>query len=134
MKIIKDRKEAADFLQRTSVEFEDTPAIKASIEQLCGEKLTSEQAVVRIIDAVRQRGDEALLELTAKIDGVKLSGIEVSNNEIAAAYDVIDDELLGALELAAERIQAFHQVQKSNSRIPTFTFGGMPINIGKKAP
>ncbi|MCK5428540.1 MAG: histidinol dehydrogenase, partial [Anaerolineales bacterium] len=99
MKIIKDRKEAADFLQRTSVEFEDTPAIKASIEQLFGEKLTSEQAVVRIIDAVRQRGDEALLELTAKIDGVKLSGIEVSNNEIAAAYDVIDDELLGALEL-----------------------------------
>ncbi|MFC1999030.1 histidinol dehydrogenase, partial [Chloroflexota bacterium] len=74
------------------------------------------QAVNRIIDDVRKDGDKALLKLTEKIDGVKLSGLEVSNDEIAAAYDVIDDELLGALELAAERIQAFHEVQKTNSR------------------
>ncbi|MFC1978906.1 histidinol dehydrogenase [Chloroflexota bacterium] len=90
--------------------------MKEGIKQLYGEDLTLEQVVVHIIDDVRRQGDKALYKLTEKIDGVKLSGLEVTNDEIAAAYDVIDDELLGALELAAERIQAFHEVQKANSR------------------
>jgi len=116
LKIISDKKKAKAFLSRTNVEFEVTSALKDSIKQLFGEELTLEQAVNRIIDAVRKDGDKALLKLTEKIDGVKLSALEVGNDEIATAYDAIDDELLGALELAAERIQVFHEVQKANSR------------------
>jgi len=116
LKIITDKKKAKAFLTRDNVEYETTPALAQSIQKLFGEELTVEQAVNRIIDDIRKDGDKALLKLTAKIDGVKLTSLEVSNEEIAAAYDVIDDELLGALELAAERIQAFHEVQKTNSR------------------
>jgi len=111
-----DKKKAKAFLTRANVEFEATPALKESIKQLFGKEMTLEQTVDLIIDDVRGRGDEALFELNKKIDGARLSVLGVSNDEIAAAYDAIDDELLGALELAAERIQAFHEVQKANSR------------------
>jgi histidinol dehydrogenase len=117
LKVILDKSKAIAFLQRANIESVTTPALAQSIKQIFNEELTLEQAVLRIIDAVRQRGDKALFEMTEKIDGVKLSALEVTGDEIAAAYDVIDDELLGALELAAERIQAFHEVQKRNSRI-----------------
>jgi len=116
LKIISDKKRAKEFLTRVNVEIEATPALKESIKQLFGKEMTLEQTTQYIIDDVRQRGDEALFELNQKIDGVKLSILQVSSDEIAAAYEAIDDELLGALELAAERIQAFHEVQKENSR------------------
>ena len=115
MKIISDKKKAKTFLRRTNIEFEATPTLKESIKQLFGRELTLDQTVELIINDVRQRGDKALFELTMKIDGVDLSALEVSNDEVAAAYEAIDDGLLGALELAAVRIQAFHEVQKRNS-------------------
>ncbi len=116
MRIIKDKKTAKEFLTRTNVEYEANTALIESMKKLFGREMTVEQAVVHIIDSVRQRGDDELLSLTEKIDGVKLSGLKVSTEEINAAYDDIDDELLGALEMAADRIRAFHETQKVNSR------------------
>jgi len=116
LKIITDKQKAREFLTRSNVESEATPALKAGIKQMFGKEMSLEQTVQHIINDVRKDGDKALFELTAKIDGVHLSGLEVSKDEIAAAYDVIDDELLGALELAAQRIRAFHEVQKRSSR------------------
>ena len=116
MRIIRDKKTAKEFLDRTNVEYEPTPALKESMKKLFGKEMTIEQAVESIISDVRQRGDEALFELNDKIDGAKLSVLEVTKEEIAAAYNAIDDELLGALEMAAERIRAFHEVQRVNSR------------------
>ena len=65
-----------------------------------------------IIDEVRRGGDAALIELTRKIDGVKLASLEVSKKEVAGAYQQVDGELVDALKLAAERIRCFHQAQK----------------------
>jgi len=65
-----------------------------------------------IIDEVRRGGDAALIELTRKIDGVKLASLEVSKKEVAGAYQQVDGELVDALKLAAERIRRFHQAQK----------------------
>ncbi|MFC2070451.1 histidinol dehydrogenase [Chloroflexota bacterium] len=73
-----------------------------------------EQSVRQIIDEVGRRGDTALLEYTQQFDGVKLSSLEVSREDINTARKKIDTGLLSALELAAERIQAYHQVQKEN--------------------
>ena len=71
-----------------------------------------EQAVRRIVDEVKQGGDAALIDLTLRIDGVRLTSLEVSNQEIAGAYREVDRELVGALKLAAERIRSFHLAQK----------------------
>jgi len=71
-----------------------------------------EQAVRLIINEVRQGGDAALIELTGKIDGVKLASLEVSKQAVAGAYQQVDGELVDALKLAAERIRCFHQAQR----------------------
>jgi histidinol dehydrogenase len=67
--------------------------------------------VVEIIDAVRRRGDRALVELTRKFDGVTITAkaLRVSAVELAAAYDALPHEDRRALELAARRITEFHR-------------------------
>lgn len=70
-------------------------------------------AVRAIIDDVRARGDDALIELTERFDHVDLGqcGIAVSKKEIDAAVSKVDAETLKALEFAYERISAHHQRQ-----------------------
>ena len=71
-----------------------------------------EPKVKQIVDEVRRRGDAALFDYTLKIDRVKLSSLEVSKKQIASAYQQVDEELVSALKLAAERIRSFHLEQK----------------------
>ncbi|MBN1693210.1 MAG: histidinol dehydrogenase [Dehalococcoidales bacterium] len=71
-----------------------------------------EKAVREIITDVRQRGDVALFDLTFQYDGVKLDALEVTQEQVDKAYREADKELISALELAAERITAYHTEQK----------------------
>ncbi len=71
-----------------------------------------EEWVRQTIADVRERGDAALLELTEKLDGVKLGALEVSKAAIAEAYQRVDESVVGALELAAVRIRDFAARQK----------------------
>jgi len=73
-----------------------------------------EEAVRQIINQVRSRGDAALIEYTLRIDGVKLSSLEVSKEQVSSAYREVDAELVSALKLAAERIRSFYIAQKRN--------------------
>lgn len=92
------------------------------IKETFGEDLSPLQVVERIVADVRSGGDHALRDYTRRIDGVELSNLEVTAQEIEAAR--VDDVLLSALELAAERVRQFHQ-----SRVPTtsidFNEGGL---------
>ncbi len=67
-------------------------------------------AVAAIIADVRARGDAALIELTAKFDGVMLTPetLAFSAAEIEAACARVPGDERAALELAAERIRAYH--------------------------
>jgi histidinol dehydrogenase len=78
-----------------------------------GDDILPDEAVRRILKDVRQRGDEALIEWTHKLDGVEMTAeqIEVSDADIAAAYDRVDSEVVATLERAAERIAQFHARQ-----------------------
>ncbi|MFC2003306.1 histidinol dehydrogenase [Chloroflexota bacterium] len=71
-----------------------------------------EPAVRQIISEVRCNGDAALRDYTLRFDGIELTSLEVSKEQIASAYQGIDSELLTALKLAAERIRSFHLAQK----------------------
>ncbi|MBU7004724.1 MAG: histidinol dehydrogenase [Theionarchaea archaeon] len=62
-------------------------------------------SVAEIIEDVRERGDEAVLEATEKFDSVELSEIVVSPEEIEAAMEGLSGELRTALGRAAERIE-----------------------------
>ena len=73
----------------------------------------AEQAVREIIEEVRRRGDAALYEYTQRFDGVKLTSLQVRKEDIAAAYQQAGDEPVSALKAAAERIFAYHTMQKN---------------------
>ncbi len=72
-------------------------------------------AVREIISEVRRRGDEAVLELTARFDNVRLQSLRVTEAEFAAAEEEVETAVRENLRLAAENIAAFHrrQLQKS---------------------
>lgn len=66
-------------------------------------------AVAALLADVRERGDAALREITARFDGVELDAFEVAEAEFAAAEAAVDDELKAAMREAAARIEAFHK-------------------------
>src|SRR3989339_1653203 len=71
------------------------------------------QIVLGIIDDVKKRGDQALVELTRKFDYVEfdLSQLKVIRQEIDEAYVKVDAELIESLKAAKANIEAFNQAQ-----------------------
>ena len=69
--------------------------------------------VKSIISNVEKNGDKAISELTLKYDNYDIhkNGIFVEKKDISHAYDNCEKELISALEKAAERISAFHELQ-----------------------
>jgi len=77
-----------------------------------------EEQVAAIIDDVARRGDAALLEYTARFDGVEaaaVSELEVSAERRSRALAAVDSEQRRALEFAATRVRDFHRRQLQQS-------------------
>ncbi len=72
-----------------------------------------DRAVAEIIADVRQRGDAAVIEMTSKFDRLDLTPetLAISEDEIDAAIRDVPKAEAEALELAAERIRAYHERQ-----------------------
>ena len=102
-----------------------SPSLKAGIERVFGEVLSPLEAVQRILTDVRQRGNQAVIEWTEKIDGVRLTDLQVSPAEIEAAYQSIDSDLRQALQLSADRIRDYHTKQPSLSWLDWHEDGGV---------
>ena len=71
-------------------------------------------AVAAIIADVRSRGDDALIDYTARFDrlpGLSAAGLRITPAEIEAALAQVPAGLTAALELAAGRIGDFHRRQ-----------------------
>ncbi|MBR6322518.1 MAG: histidinol dehydrogenase [Lachnospiraceae bacterium] len=81
------------------------------------QKYDIEKTVTDIIADVRVNGDEALLRLTERFDGVKLDSVEVSAEEIEEACALVDPKLLEVMQTAATNIRRFHSRQVRNSFI-----------------
>ena len=77
-----------------------------------------EQAVARIIEDVWNRGDEALIEHTLRLDGADLSerGIRYSHEEIAEIAERTPADVSEALTAAEARIRSFHERQLPEDR------------------
>ena len=71
-----------------------------------------EASVKKIIDNVRTRGDEAVLEYTSRFDGVELDSIvPVSEQELHELHANVNVEFIKALRGAIENIREFHRCQ-----------------------
>ncbi len=65
----------------------------------------------RIADDVKANGDAAVAKYTKQFDGVDLKSFEVTEDEMDEAFELIDEETIGYLENAIDRIEAFHTMQ-----------------------
>ena len=77
-----------------------------------------ERSVVDIISDVRDRGDDALLELTAKYDQLLLadaSALEVDEERAEALCESVSGPVAEAIRFAASRIRHYHQQEVSRS-------------------
>ncbi len=77
-----------------------------------------EQRVADILADVQARGDAAVLEYTARFDGLQVDGmaaLELTQAELKAAFDAIPAVQRGALEAAAARVRRYHEAQKQAS-------------------
>ncbi len=75
-----------------------------------------EQRVADILADVRLRGDVAVLEYTARFDGLdrpSLQALELSQDELKAAFEGLPVAQRDALQTAATRIRSFHEAQKN---------------------
>ncbi len=97
-----------------------------------------EKTVSEIIDRVRREGDRALFDYTLKFDGFALQpeNIRVTKEEIAAAYEQLDEQLIRVIRRSAENIRNFHARQLRNSWFDAKEDGtilGMKITAIEKA-
>lgn len=95
---------------------------KAELEALLAWETVSNDSVNDIVKDVlknvRQRGDEALLEYTAKFDRLTLtkgSDLEIPKAELEAALKRIPADQREGLELSAMRVKAYHEKQVMKS-------------------
>ena len=76
-----------------------------------------EASVQQILNDVKEKGDEALFAYTEKFDKCKLTKdtIQVTEEEIKAAYEKVDDSLVEVIRKSLVNIREYHEKQKRNS-------------------
>ena len=102
------------------------PAVKKTYQR--DRQLT--ESVLAIIDRVRARGDQALIDYAKEFDHLDISGVRVSRDQIKAAYDQVDAKTVESIKFAASQIRIFAEQQLSclkeldfNSRVPGLELG-----------
>ncbi len=90
-----------------------------------------EKTVSDILNNVRSKGDEALIDYTYRFDKVKLTKetLKVTTDEISKAYTLVDASLIDVFKKAYTKIYDYHQKQKQYSWFDTDAFGTM---LGQK--
>ncbi len=115
MKLIRGLQQAREFIAgRSSIVSDEVPEelareVARRSQAIWGQPFTVHEAVRRVIEDVRNGGDAAVLDLTERIDGLRLKQIEVPAFAIAGAAKAIPQELRAALELSAQRVAQFAQ-------------------------
>ena len=77
-----------------------------------------QNAVSEILSAVRKRGDEAVIEYTARFDRLSvanMAALELSQADLQAAKANLPLRLLQSLEEAAARVRSYHEKQRQES-------------------
>ena len=88
-----------------------------------------DQDVLKIIEQVRERGDEALVEYTEKFDKLTLESIRVSEEELAEAKTLVAPDFIRAIQKAHQNIKDFHEQQNEKTWFTTKENG---IVLGQK--
>ena len=88
------------------------------------DRASARASVAEIVAAVRDRGDDAVREITARFAGSDTEPRRVGEDEIAGAHARCEPGLVDALKTAADRIRAYHEYQLSEERAAWWRIGG----------
>jgi histidinol dehydrogenase len=106
------------------------PGFEQAFKRLVADRRESDEDVARdvqvILSDVKNRGDAALVAMTARWDGHNLTtdaDWQIGKEECREAFDGLKPDLRAALELAAQRIRAFHVKQLPKNRDDTDDVG-----------
>ena len=100
-------------LSTTDADFE--AQFKARLHWSADTDAAIEQRVAAILADVQTRGDAAVLDYTARFDGLSVAtvaALELTQAELKAAFDTIPESQRQALEFAATRVRSYHEAQK----------------------
>ena len=113
MRIIRNAIEGKELLlSRKPVPEDELPMnIRETTFKTFGQELAPDEVVRRIIRDVRDDGDNAVRYYNLRIDGADTASLEVTRDEIDAAYREVDSEVVDALKFAGERVRAYHEQQ-----------------------
>ncbi|MGM0237737.1 histidinol dehydrogenase [Enterococcus sp. AZ103] len=89
------------------------------LQRQASETADVSQVVTDILADVEKNGDQALFQLTKKIDGIELTALKVSEAEMVEALEKVPEKLLTVLKLAKEKITSFHQKQVRQGFVAT---------------
>lgn len=110
--------------------------VRSELQRICDrtndEQMLHKEATVReVLQAVKRQGDKAVLHYTTEFDQqtLKPEELRVTGAELDAAYQQVSQELLEAIRLARQRIEAFHR-----QRVPKnwVQFGDDDVVLGKR--
>ena len=76
-------------------------------------------AATDIVAEVRANGDAALRAYSRKFDGVTLAALEVADEEVEAAFELVDEDFVASVEYAADNIADFHRRELAQSWFST---------------
>ncbi|MFH2058841.1 MAG: histidinol dehydrogenase [Pseudomonadota bacterium] len=95
--------------------------VKETIERGLGFSKKDLEIVEAILEDVKTRGDQALVEYTQKFDSknVTIDSIKVTQKEIDAALKKVDADFLKTLDRSASQLEYYHSKQTQNSWIDT---------------
>jgi len=113
MRIIRNAEEGRQLLlSRRPLEADELPMeIRETTFRTFGQEISPDEVVRRIIRDVREDGDNAVRYYNSKLDGATVGDLRVSRDEITAAYQTLDSELIEALNFSAERVRRYHETQ-----------------------
>jgi histidinol dehydrogenase len=103
-------------LQASAGQFEQQLETLLAWESVSDDKV--QQIVANVIDQIRHRGDAALLEFSRQFDRFDVasaSELVLDRESIKAGYDRLPSEQQNALNIAAQRVESYHQHQLSES-------------------
>lgn len=110
MRILQGQDAARKVLcENRGIDFEVPEVLLRRTNEIFGRTLSTYETVELIITEVRNRKDEALKELSEKLDGTTIDSFEISPADISNAYQQVPTEVVEALKLAERRIRKFHE-------------------------
>jgi histidinol dehydrogenase len=112
------------------ISIKDRDRLERKLEQIGKRNVASDAELLRqvsaILEDVRARGDEALIEYTAKFDGVTMqrADLKVSAESLAHSAGRVDPQFREALVEAIKRVRSFHEQERQQSWTIETAHGG----------